>query len=202
MRQFCEQSLKAQLETMPPGSRIAFAASCAQRLRQVYQSFVSQSAVNDRADVFDRGLACVWQNAIDSQGAELIDLTLSEVMALIPDEDAPGWTPLTAYAANALSALAYSLRCVQSGDAQEAAWAARHVYEALDHFVASRDDGLVDGLRADADTLDDPLIQRELERQARDIDELQACAALSRDVLDGLRGRSATEQAITAADLG
>jgi hypothetical protein len=49
-------------------------------------------------------------------------------------------------------------------------------------------------------TLGDSVVQAELKRQARDIDDLgDAGKSLSQEFLDKLRGRSAAEQAIDLA---
>ena len=120
--------------------------------------------------------------------------------AFLPDQDAPGWTPLTAYAEDALSALAYCLQCLRSPDAQEAAWAARRVYEALDYFVTTRDNISPDEPGGDVRVLGDSVIQAELERQARDITDLsRAGDSLPQELLDNLRQRSLVEQAISIA---
>lgn len=80
-------------------------------------------------------------------------------MALIPDQDAPGWTPLTAYGEDGLSVLAYCVSCLQSEEAQDAAWAARRVYEALDYFVTNRDEFSPNDSAADTRVLSDSVVQ-------------------------------------------
>jgi hypothetical protein len=153
-----------------------------------------------RADYCDDALNYVWIHILTTPETSTTDRLLADVMALIPDQDAPGWTPLTAYGEDALSALAYSLRCLQSGDAQEAAWAAGRAYEALDYFVTIRDDISPNELGAAARVLSDPLIQAELERQALDIADLRSTGeSLSQELLATLRQRSVAEQALTIA---
>ena len=126
------------------------------------------------------------------------DRLLAQVIGLIPDQDAPGWTPLTAYAEDALSALAYSLQCLRSADAQEAVWAARRVYEALDYFVTTRDNISPDEPGGEQRVIGDSGIQAELQRQARDISDLMVAGdSLSQELLDNLRRRSVANQAIS-----
>ncbi|MEX0677019.1 MAG: DUF416 family protein [Pirellulales bacterium] len=200
MLKFQEQVLKHDLDRLPPRSRVAFAASCAQRLADVYHRFLANSGRNDRSAACDAALDYAWTHILTSPEVATTDRLLAEVMALIPDQDAPGWTPLTAYAEDALSALAYCLQCLQSADAQEAAWAARRVYEALDYFVTSRDNISPSEPGAEMRVLGDSVIQAELERQARDIADLSSAGdSLLRELLDNLRQRSAAEQAITIA---
>jgi hypothetical protein len=68
--------------------------------------------------------------------------------------------------------VAYALRCRQNGQSQEAAWAARRAYEALDHFVINREKIDVNKPGAEARVLGHAAVQTELARQRRDLDEL------------------------------
>jgi hypothetical protein len=189
-----------QLDRLPPRSRVAFAASCTQRMTEACQRYLGQTGRNDRATTCDAALDYVWNHVLMTPEKDSIDRLLAEVMVLIPDQDAPGWTPLTAYAEDGLAALAYCVQCLQSMDSQHAAWAARRVYEAMDCFVSCRDYKSTDGPQDDMRTLGDSVVQAELKRQARDIDDLgDAGKSLSQEFLDKLRGRSAAEQAIDLA---
>ncbi len=200
MLKFEEQSLKHELDQMPPRLRTAFAASCAQRLVGVYRTFLAKRGQADRANLCDDAINYVWTHILAPPETTTTSRLLAEVMSLIPDQDAPGWTPLTAYSEDALSALAYCLRTLQSADVQDAAWAARRVYEALDYFVNIRDDISPNEPGAEMRVLSDSVVQAELERQARDIADLNAAGDfLSRELLDRLRQRSVAQQAITIA---
>jgi hypothetical protein len=194
--EFQEQLLKEELSQLPPSSRVAFAASCAQRLVSVYHEYVAQTDPPSGARL-DHALEYVWTHLLTCPNEERTQRVLADVMALIPDEETPGWTPLTPYAEDATSALAYSLRCLLSGDAQEAAWAARRVYEALDEFVVSRDDISPSDPGAEYGILRDPVIQAELERQKRDISDLRSAGkSPSPRLIECLRVRSFAEQVI------
>jgi hypothetical protein len=202
MLEFQEHVLKQELDRVPPRSRAAFAACCAQRTSAICRRFLVQSGSNDRTSVFDSAIDYAWNHILDTPHAATTDQMLASVMALIPDQDAPGWTPLTAYAEDGLSSLAYCLRCLKSGESQEAVWAAGRPYEALDYFVTVRDNISPDGQASEARILGDPVIQAELARQARDIAELSAIGdSLGRPLLDELRRRSESEQVISSDEL-
>ncbi len=55
-------------------------------------------------------------------------------------------------------------------------YSAEQAYEALDHFVINRDNVNLNALGAERRIVADPLIQAELARQIRDIDELLGAA--------------------------
>ena len=93
-------------------------------------------------------------------------------MGLIPREGEGKWVSEQAAAEDAAAALTYALRCRGTGAAEEAAWAARRGYEAIDHYVINLEAKPVKGDPSEEQVLAHPLIQQELARQKRDIDEL------------------------------
>lgn len=199
MLRFQECVLRQDLDRLPPRSRAAFAACCAQRLYDVGRRFLVKDGLAARADFYHAAIECAWNHILVSPDKARIARLLPEVMALIPDEDAPGWTQVDAYGGDALSALAYCLRCMQSGDAQEAAWAAQCIYESLDYYVNSVNEISPNEPAAEIVILENPAIQAELERQTRDLADLSSAGdLLSQDLLDNLRKRSTTQQAIPA----
>lgn len=194
MYKFQEQVLRDELSRLPAQCRVAFAASCAQRLLEAYRAFAERSG--QPAIGLESALEYAWTHVlVQAQRAE-VERMLAEVMARVPEEGEPGWTPLAAYAEDAVSAVAYCLRCLLSAEAQEAAWAARRVYEAVDLFVTTRDGITPSDVGAEDRVLQDPVIQAELQRQERDIADLQSAGCLSSDLLDMLQARSAANQAI------
>lgn len=94
-------------------------------------------------------------------------------LGLIPDEN-EGWDEETqAFAEDAASSLLYALRTRLSGDPQEAAWALRCVYEAMD-YRAQQDTSLIPEDPAyETALLSHPAVQRELARQRRDLLDLE-----------------------------
>jgi hypothetical protein len=76
------------------------------------------------------------------------------------------------YAEHATIAVAYALTSRQTGETQEAIWAARQVYDALDHFIIVRDKIDVNSSSAEGTIMSHPLMQNELQRQDRDLRDL------------------------------
>jgi uncharacterized protein YjaG (DUF416 family) len=191
-----ERMLKHELDQLPWQASMAFAASCAQRLADAYRRF---AAIDARGDAlrFDRVMDYLWSCVLTADNDRIAAETLEGVMSLLVDEQSPGWTTATGYAQDALTSLAYSIRYMLSHDTQEAVWAARCVYEAVDTYVIERDD--IDTNLPDAETqiLRDPVVQAELARQARDLGELKAVGSrLSEDFLATIRQRSIAEQSL------
>jgi uncharacterized protein YjaG (DUF416 family) len=124
-----------------------------------------------------------------------IDVSIERCMSLIPREDEGPWIEQQAAAEDAVMALAYALRCRKTGESQEAAWAARCCYEALDHFVINRDDIDVNEAGAEAVVVAEPLVQAELIRQQRDLDVLRLHGE-EKDIAARLRLRAVAEASL------
>jgi hypothetical protein len=106
--------------------------------------------------------------------------SVARAAQLIPPED-DGWDDVErAYAEDAAAALGYAFRARMTGDPQEAAWASRRAYEAIDHFVQGKSSGTT---LDDAAILSHPLVQSELARQERDLNDLAAMTT-GRPMLD------------------
>lgn len=166
---FDEPDLVRSLECLPVWQRVAFAAACAERLRPAYLSFSQRTG---------RGDGVAFQNILDRLWLDLggscmaddeIEMSIEKCMEFTPHEDDEPWDDSQVYAEDAGIALVYALRCRQNSESQEAAWAARHVYEALDHYVIAREDVDLSTPGAEARVLSHPLIQAELMRQYRDL---------------------------------
>jgi len=105
--------------------------------------------------------------------AAVIDRTawsarLDEVMGLLPEES-DDWVMGHALADDALSSLAYAIRCLLKPQSQEAAWAARRAYEAADQ-AAVRVLNVQPGLPSTEVAIKlHGFVQRELARQRNDL---------------------------------
>lgn len=203
-----ERELVARLEQLPPLLRAAFAAACAQRLLPAYVRFserTGRGAPGELTAVLER----LWRDLEGKpMGADGLQRALDHAAGLIPDENEGEWAEGQAQADDAAAAVAYAVRCRQTGEAQDAGWAGRRAYEALDHLLRySEDIGLGPGgptarlppnLGALAEVewaLVQPLIQAELARQRRDLDDLLAVhiAGEAKDVIPRIRDRAKDE---------
>ena len=196
--EFQEQTLKEQLAQLPPSARAAFAASCAERLVSVCQVFARTKRQTEQATLINDAREYVWGHILVRPEAEITDQLLNDLMEIIPTDEEPEWTDLTAYAQDGLSALAYCLRCLQANcDPQEAAWAARHLYEAVDQYAIDKHGSSPYEPGGESALINSEPVQAELKRQRQDLDDLGSARALPGEFLAFLRARSQAEQAIT-----
>src|SRR5262245_20440132 len=131
-KRFEEASLVQNLSGLSCEAQTAFALSSAERLGSVYEAFAL--SVNGVPDRFKLLADSLW-STLHSLAPSGLEAILAEAMSMIPAEDSVPWSPLVAYAEDAAAALAYAARARMSCNPQEAAWAARRVYEAFDHRV-------------------------------------------------------------------
>ena len=171
MLTFDEKKLVADLKRLTPPLRVAFAAASAERQMPAYRSFISKHHVKN-PDALERALHDAWVNP-SKRSAEL-QQQLDECMALIPQEDVvKPWTEEANYAQDASISVTYTLRARITGEAQEAAWSARHAWESLYQFVIDRERLDINQTDDMARVLSHPLVQAELARQRRDLTELR-----------------------------
>ena len=188
-----EAELKKTLDALPNKLRVAFALLCAERLAPAYVPFSKRNGRNPEglASLLER----LWQ---DLEGREMskedVQARLDQSLDLVPDEDEI-WIGLPFYAGDAAAAVAYAFSVRLTGDSQDAAWAARRAYEALDHFVIHKLGINFDIAGAEEQVVMDPIIQRELGRQRRDLEELRLLAQgpLPHGILSTLRRKAIAE---------
>lgn len=195
-----ERELVGQLERLPAKLRAAFAAACAQRLLPAYEAFAKKSHRGDArrlASILER----LWS---DLQGFPLpeaeLGAQLEACMSLIPAEDDAPWIEEQAGAEDAGAAVAYALRARAGGKSQEAAWAARRSYEAIDHHLTHRA-GIDPSAPGGEERLRrHPLVQAELTRQRRDLEDLRrGVEAGDTAVVERIRSRAVDEASVMFA---
>jgi uncharacterized protein YjaG (DUF416 family) len=185
---FDEANLRAQLGRLPKEHCAAFAAACAERLFPAYVRF-SREAESADPKALRVALDALWDDLTGKPSSEPhLRAMADECESLAPDENEES-SDEQPYAEDAVAALVYALHA-RVGQGDRAAWSARCVYEALDHFIQSEDSGVVVTAN-EPRLLEHPLVQAELARQRRDLDELIAVEGrAASEVSDRLRERA------------
>jgi uncharacterized protein YjaG (DUF416 family) len=185
-----EREIIRNLDQLDPAAKVSFAAACAQRQIPGYITFSKQTG-RGNSDALIAILERVWLDALGSKRSDdEVLLDLERCMALLPNEDDGPWMSEQAYAEDAVSAVIYALRARNTGESQEAAYAARTAYEALDHHVINRL-----GVDDDERVLMHALVQAELVRQYRDLDELRGCPGGLAEAIARVQERAKAEAA-------
>ena len=197
---FDENRIKGSLTKLPIKLRILFAVTCAERLFPAYESLSAKTG-DGNVDLLRRILDKLWMGLLGVQeySDQIIAADLQHCMLLVPKESDGEWSNEQAWAEDAVACLAYSLRTRISGDAQEAAWAARRVYEAVDSYVINVSANNFKLPNDEVRVRDHPLVQVELGRQERDISELLSLVHSPENIVTAVNSfklRSRSEHAI------
>jgi uncharacterized protein YjaG (DUF416 family) len=181
--------LLAKIEQLSQRDRTAFAAAIAERMLAAYAKFSNRTGKGNPSQLRDT-LSRLWSDLEGNALSEAeVDRLINASDELIPGEDDRPWVPEQPAAEDAASAVIYALRSRRSGLAQEAAWAATRACDALDDFVVNHEDIDTNVPESMSRVLAHPLIQAELARQQRDLEELLQGSA----TVQGLRERSKAE---------
>jgi hypothetical protein len=192
MRTFHERRLIRALKSLPNSHKTAFAAACAERQMTSYRVFAMEQG-REFPDPIERALAELWSDLLGEHGSEVREEQIDALIGFIPQDVAQEeWTQAFNNAQNAGIATAYALRTRIRDDVQQAAWAARIAYEALDDFIVNS--GNIDTNKPGAENrvLAHPLVQAELARQDRDLDDLRDHAD-SAHIIANIRDRARAE---------
>jgi len=192
MYRYQEAQLVERLTDISPWARAAFAAACAERLFPSYRRYLARAGSDD-GGALRRMLDTTWGAAAGvppPRGAELADL-IDSCMDLIPSSEEGPPIPELPVAEDFGAAVAYGLRCLENEDPQEAAWAARRAYEAMDNVVLRRTGIDVNAPDAEERIMANPLIQTELGYQEEDLAVLEKNAVeAQRPVVEQIRSRA------------
>ena len=196
---FDETQLSAELAKLQSKGRMAFAAAVACRPLGACERFAGQLGLASEGR--PREIAVQLWSALLGDASERTTwvMALEEVMNFLPQ--APPAAPDAGSFAHglvddALSSLVYAIRCLLSPDADEAAWAARCAYESIGRAALRALRLQADTPEAEAQVLAHPWVQRELERQRRDLSAL--LADRSPAAMSVLQQRSSAEELLTA----
>ena len=162
-----------------------------------YRFFEAQQG-REVPNALERALEDVWTDLGVVENRAAFEQRIEELMSLIPQEEGlqQPWTQEATNAQNAGMSAVYALRAKLAGEAREAAWAARVAYEALDNFVINSEDININKPGEEQRVLAHPLVQAELARQDRDLDELRAGKQAPAALITGLRDRARAEAAL------
>jgi uncharacterized protein YjaG (DUF416 family) len=168
MLRFDERFLVSELESLSDRAQVAFATAAATRQLTSFERLARKLKLKDEhrpREIASR----LWDDltisaAADAEWSGMVD----HLLEILPDGSEELWLE-RALADDALSALAYAIRCRLTLAPQEAAWAARRAYEAADQ-AAIRITGVQPGsFNAEAELNSHHFVQRELARQQMDL---------------------------------
>lgn len=147
-------------------------ASCAQRLfPELSQCCQSRAPASSAPTALGELLDYIWESIAArsfDEGAAQAMLVRCQEYILDEDEAAMAGHP---YAEDAVAAVAFCLRFLISNQIQEAIWGVRRLYEAVDNFAIRKYDIDVSTIAGEIAVLETQVVQRELQRQIRDLCE-------------------------------
>jgi len=195
---FDEAWLVEQLERLPRRGRVAFALACAERLYGPYGPYADRVWYGESGEL-SAVLERLWRECEAAEVAtDWVESSAERLTRLIPHDDdvqwsVPGHTELNEFS----TALYYALESYRLGDSEMPAHAAEHAYGVRWSTVANRHDidlNAPGGVQAVAR---DSLVQAELARQRRDLEDLLR-GPDSPELVRRLRGRAKDEAALLA----
>lgn len=194
MFSFNENDLAGDLGSLSDKGRIAFAAATATRQLSTYER-IAVVLGQDQVQLPREIVGHLWIDIHASEtDRDLWSERLDKVMSLLPGES-DDWVVGHALVDDALSSLAYAIRCLLTHDAREAAWAARRAYEAADQ-AAIKSTNLHPGLPiAEVSLNSHEFVQRELVRQLSDL------ALLRANSINEVQARAFVDELLTEKEL-
>lgn len=190
---FDESKLTQELSALPVKHRIAFAASCCERLLPNYRAFAVMEHWGD-PNLLEQALDEVWKFLEeDSLSEGHVRELIHAGEAVIPDTE--DFTSLFAGAAlNAASAVLYTLECCLDGDPERAALVGRLAINTIEAYLHIVNDPDTEVHAADS-ALDEwiqqaPMMTAEVEKQRQDVELLKYQTGLDSDLLHSLRRAS------------
>ncbi|NTW40945.1 MAG: DUF416 family protein [Cellulomonadaceae bacterium] len=172
VRTYDEQVVLHRLAGLDRRSRTAFAASCAERLLPLFERYARSVGAPELGSRLRAVVAAAWDAA--SGGEVDVETYQGEAERMVPS-DADEWTLETGYGQSAAAAAAYAIRTWLTDDPQEAAWAARQVYELADYAALQGSRGLeLNAPGAEARVLASSAVQHALAAIDRTLDAVEA----------------------------
>lgn len=151
LKTYDESMLVKRLSSLDRESKTAFAAACAQRLLPLFERYAQTAGRRDDPDRLSAVVSAAWRAAAGLGDEAEARRLQAAAEAMVPSDDGDDWCLELGYGQNAAAAAAYAIRTWLTDDPQEAAWAARQVYELADCAVLQGSPAL-DLNTADADS--------------------------------------------------
>lgn len=194
---FSETELENRLVALPCHKIVAFAASCTERLMPAYLRYAHKASLDSKlTTIYRSALDTIWNSILGAEiDRKLIEELEKTCFDAIPSED-DAWNYGEPYAEDAGASVVFTIRALLTCNHQEAVFAARRMYEAVDNFVVrSINSSQID----EQEILAHPLIQNELAHQRCDLErlEIKTYSSDENEVIKELRAR-ATKYALTA----
>lgn len=188
---FDEDWLIRKLNQLSGRSRAAFALLAAIRILPCYRCFALKTGAGD-PDRLQALAEVVWKGLLTPPSPEDLEAVSLTAEDLVPSEDSSWEAEVQPYAEDAAASVAYAAACLATGSSQEAAWAGRRVYEAVDYFSKNRLSSPASSAEEVVRINSHPWVQEELERQHQDLRDLARWESTGspRGVLEKLREKS------------
>jgi uncharacterized protein YjaG (DUF416 family) len=187
-----EKELVERLASLSPEGRLAFAASCCERMIPNFEAFVLTEGVED-SKACCQALETIWKWATgqrtSAEDISTLRVRCEEVVAE-PERFRSRWTGL---ATNAVSALMDALDCCLNGSPQSAANTGILADDSVEEYISRVDKPLTSsqvqerGVGFDQWIMGHPLKREELEKQRADIELLASYEHLTPDLMQHLR---------------
>lgn len=155
---FEPDKLLSRIRLLSPERQAIFALACAERLQPKREFADDPHAVRLVRSVLDTAFDCISGNIANMEKLRSLSAALEQAPYL--DDDA---------AASA----AYAARCLLSGEAENAVWAAQRGYNARDLEAQAQVGGATITTEDEYRLLSYPSVQEELAKQMADLDTLE-----------------------------
>jgi uncharacterized protein YjaG (DUF416 family) len=198
MQRFDRVALASELKDIPFVAQGSFAAAAAGRLLPAYLAYCDSTGHGD-AKQLEAALGCAWSHfdvTLKPEHEARFQHDVAHALTAVPDTPA---NEFFACAENATAAVTYCLRFAMKYDVNDAVRAAFRSYDAAYQYSLQL---VVEhqqvATKKDVDTwLSHPIVQSELMRQRRDIDELRSAESAQLGfTISRLRLRSAKESVV------
>jgi Protein of unknown function (DUF416) len=178
MFKFQEELLVQCLAKFSAKQKSAFATACATRLFSSYAAYAFKFGRAEDVTSLRGILDELWSQSLSSTDVgdrHRLEEIVQELSCQLPSQEET-WTVLHAFADDAIASTMYAARTLLTASANEAAWAARRAYEAVDQAVLKLS-GTPNTPDEELLVISHPLIQRELGRQNEDLRSLSDLGA-------------------------